>query len=191
MKLGKPVYDSSVKVYTCKIMNGVRFVVRREEGKYVNDLSSFVDNDSITQYLLTATAGWFTKPLTADYLQPKLKAEFPTELDPAFEGEVEWGLEGLTISKDIFLLTYQIISSKQDEKICIKFEEETQAQEDIPLDEKEVIGIGPTRQQITKQKVLKARARAARALFLAERLTQEYYNEFGETTDWEDESLSE
>ena len=187
MKLCKPVYDSSLKVYNCKITNGVRFVVRREEGNYVKELLTHVDNDAISEYIVKGTAGWFTKPLTKEYLQPKLKAEFPTELDPAFEGEVEWELQSLTISKEVFLLTYNIIVLKQDEKISL----EDEVQEEIPLAEKEVVGIGPTRQQMTKQRVLKARAKAARALFLAERLTQEYYNEFGENTDWEDETLSD
>jgi hypothetical protein len=40
---------------------------------------------------------------------------------------------------------------------------------------------------------MKARLRAARALFMAERLTQDYIEEFcgDEDTEWEDESDSE
>ena len=46
-----------------------------------------------------------------------------------------------------------------------------------------------TRRQQTKEMVLKARNRAARALFKAERLTQDYIASYGENTDWEDSDL--
>ena len=55
----------------------------------------------------------------------------------------------------------------------------------------EVIGIGPTRQQLDKKKVMRAREKAARALFQAERLTQEYCAVYGEDTDWEEEDEEE
>lgn len=122
--------------------------------------------------------------------------EFPTS-PQAFEGEIEFQLQGLTISKEVFLLRYAIITLKEDEKICIELDEVTEVTEakevedEIPMADKEVLGLGPTRQQIIKEKVLKMRAKAARALFVAERLTQEYYEEFGEDTDWEDETLSD
>ena len=192
MKLSKPVYDSSAKLYNCSVSNGVRFVTRREEGNFTPELLSFVSKDMITDFLVKATTGWFTKPLTQDFLIDKIRFEFPTsELAESFEGEVEFQIQSLVISKEIFLLRFGIISQKEDEKICIKFEEEEPSENAIPMAEKEVMGIGPTRQETVKQKVLKARAKAARALFIAERLTQEYYEEFGEDTDWEDETLSD
>ena len=192
MKLGKPVYDSAAKLYNCTVVNGVRFTVRREEGRFVNDLNSFVDKNMLADSIVTLTAGWFTKPLTHDYLISRLQTDFPTQIAESFEGELEYELQGLTISKDVFLLRYIMVSSKEDEKICIQFDEAVEENIDkIPLTQKEVMGIGPTRQHIVKQKVLKARSKAARALFLAERLTQEYYEEFGEDTDWEDETLSD
>ena len=190
MKLNKPVYDSSLKVYNCIITNGVRFVVRKENDTFTQDLNSFVVINAMADYIVKATSGWFTKALTNDFLKGKLRCEFPTDLPQAFEGEVEYELQSLTISKEIFLLTYKVIRSKEDEKVCIEFEEDP-PEESIPMAEMETLGIGPTRQEIIKQKVLKARAKAARALFIAERLTQEYYEEFGEDTDWEDETLSD
>jgi hypothetical protein len=191
MKLSKPVYDSSLKVYNCIITNGVRFVVRKEEGAFTQDLNTLVDVNMITDYIVKATAGWFTKPLTNDFLKDKLRCEFPTDLSDTFEGEIEYELHSLTISKEVFLLTYKVIRTKEDEKVCIEFEEDAPPEENIPMAEMETLGIGPTRQETIKQKVLKARAKAARALFIAERLTQEYYEEFGEDTDWEDETLSD
>jgi hypothetical protein len=196
MKLGKPVYDSSTKLYNCPVSDGVRFCVRREGGKFVKEFDSFVDKDMLIQEILKGTTGWFTKPLTQDYLSQRLQTEFPTPPE-MFEGEVEFQLQGLTISKEVFLLRYAIIALKEDEKICIELDEVTEAtdvkevEDEIPMADKEVLGLGPTRQQVVKQKVLKMRAKAARALFLAERLTQEYYEQFGEDTDWEDETLSD
>jgi len=192
MKLGKPVYDSATKLYNCTVSDGVRFAVRLEDGKCVKELSSFVDKDMLIENILKGTTGWFTKPLTQDYLSQRLQTEFPTL--PQFEGELEFQLQGLTISKEVFLLRYAIIATKEDEKICIELDEVREVKEvedEIPMADKEVLGLGPTRQQIIKQKVLNMRAKAARALFIAERLTQEYYQEFGEDTDWEDETLSD
>ena len=192
MKLGKPVYDSATKLYNCPVSDGVRFSVRMEEGSFVRALDSFVDKDMLIQEILKGTTGWFTKPLTQDYLSQRLQAEFPTP--PQIEGEIEFQLQGLTISKDVFLLRYAMVGTKEDEKICIELDEVTdvvEVEDEIPMADKEVLGLGPTRQQNVKQKVLKMRAKAARALFVAERLTQEYYQEFGEDTDWEDETLSD
>jgi len=194
MKLGKPVYDSAAKLYNCVVSDGVRFTVRREEGVYVNPLDLFVDKGMLIESILKGTTGWFTKPLTQDYLSQRLQTEFPTP--NIFEGEIEFQLQGLTISKEVFLLRYVITNEREDEKICIELDEpEAEAEAEptvfIPMADKEVMGLGPTRQQITKEKVLKMRRKAARALFIAERLTQEYYEEFGEDTDWEDETLSD
>jgi hypothetical protein len=50
------------------------------------------------------------------------------------------------------------------------------------------MSIGPTRRILQKHAVMKARARAARALFKAEALTQDYIRQYGEDTDWEDEA---
>ena len=189
MKLGKPVYDSATKLYNCTVSDGVRFSIRVEDGKCVKELASFVDKDMLIENILKGTTGWFTKPLTQDYLRQRLQTEFPTL--PQFEGELEFQLQGLTISKEVFLLRYAIIATKEDEKICIELDEVREVEDEIPMADKEVLGLGPTRQQNVKQKVLKMRAKAARALFIAERLTQEYYQEFGEDTDWEDETFSD
>jgi len=161
-----------------------------EEGNFVKPLDSFVDKDMLIENILRGTTGWFTKPLTQEYLSQRLRTEFPTSPD-AFEGEIEFQLQGLTISKEVFLLRYAIVGRKEDEKICIELDEANEVEDEIPMTDKEVLGLGPTRQQNVKQKVLKMRAKAARALFVAERLTQEYYEEFGEDTDWEDETLSD
>jgi len=197
MKLGKPVYDSATKLYNCPVSDGVRFSLRKEDGSFVKELDSYVEKDLLIGEILKATAGWFTKPLTHDYLSQRLRTEFPTS--KIFEGEIEFQLQGLTISKEVFLLRYAIIGEKEDEKICIELDEvkevkevkEMREVEEFPMADKEVLGLGPTRQQVVKQKVLKMRSKAARALFIAERLTQEYYEEFGEDTDWEDETLSD
>ena len=182
-KLGKPLYDSSAKVYNCSITNGFRLTSRREEGRFTSELT--VNKEEVAKFIVLATQGWFSKPLTEEFLNDKIQVTIPTSaLAEAFEGSVEWQMVSLTISKEVFLLTFDLISQKEDEKICIKFEED-----EPPLQQAEAIAIGPTRRQIQKKNVLKARAKAARSLFTAERLTQNYCEEFGEDTDWEgDES---
>lgn len=183
-KLAKPVYNSSAKLYTCSITNGFRLTARREEGRFTPELD--MNKEQVAKFIVAATHGWFSKPLTEEFLRDKIQLTIPTSsLAESFEGSVEWQMVSLTISKDVFLLTFDLIGQKEDEKICIKFEEE----EEIPLQQAEAIAIGPTRRQIQKKNVLKARAKAARSLFTAERLTQAYCEEFGEDTDWEgDES---
>jgi hypothetical protein len=183
-KLAKPVYNSSAKLYTCSITNGFRLTARREEGRFTPELD--MNKEQVANFIVAATHGWFSKPLTEDFLRDKIQLTIPTSsLAESFEGSVEWQMVSLTISKDVFLLTFDLVGQKEDEKICIKFEEE----EEIPLQQAEAIAIGPTRRQIQKKNVLKARAKAARSLFTAERLTQAYCEEFGEDTDWEgDES---
>jgi len=187
-KLGKPVYDASAKLYNCSITNGFRFSARREEGQFIPELNGCVNKEELAKFIVLATQGWFSKPLTEDFLRDKIQANIPTStLGETFEGSVEWQMVSLTISKELFLLTFDLVWQKEDEKICIKFEEEVP--EEIPMQAADVLGIGPTRQQIQKKNVLKARAKAARSLFNAERLTQAYCEEFGEDTDWEgDES---
>jgi hypothetical protein len=182
-KLGKPVYDSSAKVYTCSITNGFRLIARREEGRFTSELD--MNKEDLARFIVSATHGWFSKPVTEEFLKDKIQLSIPTSaLAEGFEGSVQWQMVSLTISKEVFLLSFVIVEQKEDEKICIKFEED-----DIPLQQAEAVAIGPTRQQIQKKNVLKARAKAARSLFTAERLTQAYCEEFGEDTDWEgDES---
>jgi hypothetical protein len=84
---------------------------------------------------------------------------------------------------------------KQEQQQQQKEQEQKIQDEEIPMgaeeEEGEVIGIGPTRQQLDKQKVMRVREKAARALFHAERLTQEYCTAYGEDTDWEEEDEEE
>jgi len=199
MKLSKPVYDSSAKLYTCDVTDGIRFSARHDTPP-----ETCVDIQELTAFLITSTKGWFSKPLTSDFLQGKVKTRFseatldqrPT--DEQFEGTLEWAIQELIISKDVFLFRYSVVNRVADEKISIEFPEDSVEKVSLaeaPLDEQITfaedssapLGIGPTRQQHQKTLVLKARTKAARALFHAERLTQQYYEEFGEDTDWDDE----
>jgi len=115
---------------------------------------------------------------------------------------VEWQAKKLVISKDSFLFACAIVAQVEDEKLSLDFPDDEHMQqnkeaalnEEIPMgaeEEGEVIGIGPTRQQLDKKKVMRSREKAARALFQAERLTQEYCAVYGEDTDWEEEEEDE
>jgi hypothetical protein len=190
MKFTKPIYDAKQRIYSCDISDGFRFSVRRENGVFVKPLDSCIDSDESIAHLIKSTQGWFSKPLTQDFLKEKIRYDIPTDVPETFEGSVEWQIQKLVISKEQFLFIYGIIHVIEDDKVCIEFPEESGLEEEvIPLDStsNEVIGIGPTRRTLEKAKIMATRAKAARALFNAERLTQEFYAEFGET-DWEDGS---
>jgi hypothetical protein len=205
MKFTKPVYDAKTRIYTCDITDGFRLCVRRESGAFIKDFSECIDTNERVKHLIHATQGWFSRPLTEDFLNGKIRYDIPTaDIPSTFEGSVEWQAKKLFISKDSFLFTCSIVAQVEDEKLSLDFPDDEQDQkkqqqeaaldEEIPMgaeEGSEVIGIGPTRQQLDKKKVMRAREKAARALFHAERLTQEYCSIYGEDTDWEEEEDEE
>ena len=186
MKFTKPSYDAKQRVYTCDVTDGFRFSVRREGGCLVKAPESCIDSDERMNHLIKSTQGWFSKPLTEDFLKGKIRYDIPTSIPETFEGLIEWQIERLIISKEEFLFVCGIARTVEDEKVSLEFPEEPPVEEEIPLHEEAPLGIGPTRRSLEKEKVFSARAKAARALFHAERLTQDFYQAFGET-DWEDE----
>lgn len=208
MKFTKPAYDAKSRIYTCDITDGFRLCVRRESGVFVKEFSDCIDTNERVKHLIHATQGWFSKPLTEEFLNGKIRYDIPTaDIPPTFEGAVEWQAKKLVISKDSFLFACAIVAQVEDEKLSLDFpdeehlheqeqkHQEAALDEEIPMgaaeEEGEVIGIGPTRQQLDKKKVMRAREKAARALFHAERLTQEYCAVYGEDTDWEEEDEDE
>lgn len=192
MKFTKPSYDAKQRIYTCDVTDGFRFNMRRESGSFVNSPESCINSDERIAHLIKSTQGWFSKPLTEDFLKGKIQYDIPTSVPETFEGLVEWQIQRLIISKEQFLFVCVIAHIVEDEKVSLEFPEEPELapkepEEEIPLHhEAAPLGIGPTRRSLEKEKVLSARTKAARALFHAERLTQEFYQNFGET-DWEDE----
>jgi hypothetical protein len=202
MKFTKPAYDAKARIYTCDITDGFRLCVRREGGAFLKEFSDCIDTNERVKHLIHATQGWFSKPLTEDFLNGKIRYDIPTaDITPTFEGSVEWQAKKLVISKESFLFICSIVALVEDEKLSLDFPDDEQQQlhqetsldEEIPMgaEDQEVIGIGPTRQQLDKKKVMRAREKAARALFHAERLTQEYCTVYGEDTDWEEEDEEE
>jgi hypothetical protein len=207
MKFTKPAYDAKARIYSCDITDGFRLCVRRESGSFVKEFSDCIDTNERIKHLIHTTQGWFSKPLTEDFLNGKIRYDIPTaDIAPTFEGSVEWQAKKLLISKESFLFICEIVAQVEDEKLSLDFpddehmqqkqdQEEHALAEEIPMgaeqEGSEVIGIGPTRQQLDKKKVMRAREKAARALFHAERLTQEYCTVYGEETDWEEEDEEE
>lgn len=198
MKLGKPTYNSDSKVYVCKITDGFRFSTRYEEGVFVtSDPNTIIDKDALIDTILKATKGWFSKPLTPEFLKGKIQYTIPTSVCPEglepFEGSVDLQMDELVISKETFLFTFVITDTKEDEKVCIVFpEDEPLSLPPLPPLEPEVLPLPPQKEvqppkKLLKQRVMELRTKAARALFHAERVTQEYCNQFGEDTEWEDE----
>ncbi len=196
MKFSKPIYDTNQQVYRVEIQDGIRFQQVRESGEWKDSLDKdFYGHVGIfSDEIIRQTQGWFSKSLTPEYLKPRLQYQCPTENWVDFEGTVEWETKTLLISKQAFLFLFAVASKTPVEKHIIDLADEEEDTKSVspPLDEDaEPLTVGPTRRRLYKDYVMQARAKAARALYKAEQLTQAYCDEFGEDTDWEDESSEE
>lgn len=187
MKLLKPVYNQEFKVYDCAVEGGARRTRTKEGDVWTPSLNE--ESDEYINWLIDSTKGWFTKPITKEWLTSRLQHTYETTKLPAlFEGTVEWLLTGVSITKERFFIHWKVDSFKEAPKVIIEFEEDQPEEvNEVPEESGDVLEIGPTRRILHKHKVLTARAKAARALFKAERMTQEYIQLYGEDTDWEDE----
>ena len=187
MKILKPSYNSHNKVYTCELVDGFRLSVLKEGDTILpnlNDLTKAIYDD-IIDTVIKSTKGWFSTPLTQEWLLTRVKFDIPIQdIQSEFEGTVEFQASHLVISKETFLFQCPIVSQKEAEKVVISFEEEIVEAPEPDISQEEPMCIGPTRRILQKEIVIKARNKAARALFAAERMTQEFLEEFGDT-DWE------
>lgn len=194
MKFARPTYDSKEKMYSSEILDGFRFSSEREDSVFTPTLETFQTQTSLIPTIITLTQGWFSKPLTQEYLTPRLTYSIQNDLPTDFEGTVEWQAKRLTITKDVFTIHCAIVDMKRVEKVVIDFHEDAEAgagaEAEIPEAVGEVVGIGPTRRMLHKKSVAAARSKAARALFKAERMMQEYTNLYGDS-DWETDSDSD
>jgi hypothetical protein len=194
MKIYKPVYNPANKVYTCQLADGFRLHLQKEA---TDPVSSPVITDefikSLTTLIIDSTKGWFSKPLTAEWLCPRIKIDIPTtEISNDFDGTADFLAKTLLLSKDEFRFCCVVEKLTPAEKVVIAFDEaEAEEVEAIPEavgEASEPLGIGPTRRILHKARVMKERSKAAKALFKAERLTQEYIQLYGaESTDWEED----
>lgn len=199
MKIHRPNYNATIKVYTCELTDGFRLSVQKEVGEPVVPAPVVTDTllDSLTQTVIDSTKGWFSKPLTKEWLRPRVVLDFSSKNEVAqdFEGTVEFVAKQLLVTKEEFRIQCGIHALVPAEKVVIAFDEpEEVAEPTIPEadTQKEVLGIGPTRRILQKARVMKERAKAAKALFKAERLTQEYIQMFkADATDWEEEDQAD
>ncbi len=175
MKILKPTFDAEKQIYLSEIKDGFRCeAVRDAEHQYTPPLSSFYTSmkDSFMESVILQTKGWFRKPLTKEWLEQRIVFHFPTEtIAEDFEGSCTWEIERLLISKEKFDFFFKLVETKADEQLMISFEEPESS--------------AMTRRREQKERVLKLRTKAARALFQAEHATQEYCKIYGEDTDWE------
>jgi len=190
MKIHKPSYNASAKVYTCEITDGFRLNITIEDNhSNIESIKKELIPDLSTT-IIESTKGWFSNPLTDIWLKSRINFTIPTHDIPSdFEGTIEYIAKGLVISKEEFMFECSILNMNRAEKIIIDFHEDLEP--DLPLVSTDPMGIGPTRRAIQKKLVMKTRAKAARALFHAERLTHEYAQLYGENTDWEDDDSDE
>ena len=199
MKIHKPVYNTATKVYTCELTDGFRLSCEKEKDDVVS-APKISDTllDSLTQDIIHSTNGWFTKPLNSEWLRPRIVFDTPLqEVSTDFDGTIEYTAKQLVLSKHEFRFYCHLSKLTPAEKVVIAFDEpeEVKEVESIPevfAEDNEPLGIGPTRRILQKARVMKERIKAAKALFKAERLTQEYIQFYGsEGTDWEDEDDDE
>jgi len=186
-RLSRPVYDNTTKTYTCDLSDGFRFETEQDDTVFTPGLDKAFEwyHESVVEQLLVLTKGWFSKPLTKDWLLSRIKFDMVYN-NEKFEGTVVWQANKLIITKDAFLFKLVIVEQKKREPVIIDFEDGI----DSVAPDTEVLSIGPTRRDLQKKMVMEARSKAARSLFKAERLTNEYISLYGEDTDW-DESDNE
>lgn len=194
MKFSKPQYDAKEQIYRASIQDGIQIVNHREDGTWKESFDTLFQSISsnLIQQTIQHTQGWFSKPLTPEYLKPRLQFQCPTEEFTQFEGSVIFELSSLSISKQSFLFYLSVLSTTPFEKCVIDLaegEEEVQdnKSESPPLeDDAEPLTVGPTRRRLMKIYVMRARARAAKACFKAEEMARAYCDAFGEETDWDE-----
>ncbi len=201
MKFTKPVYDSTQKLYKASIQDGFSFTSEYdlESAEWSPPLDLFLPmhKEELVKEVLVATKGWFTKPLTEDWLQSRIQISLPDAelLASGFEGTAEWQLKTLLISKEKFMFLGDIMKTVKKERIELTFEEEKsddlEDAEEVdwnpPAVQQAPLELGPTRRMMQKEFVLQVRRKAAKALFNANQLTREYCDLYGDDTDWEDD----
>lgn len=195
MKFQPPKFYGDRKLYISDIQDGDEFEQRVESTDSFTVPQSSLESrfesqkDSIVQALLEGTKGWFSKPLTQQWLRSKCKIKlqtFGSELPiPAGKaGTLRWKITQLEITKDTFSLLWNVVEVLPDPIIELEEEEPEPAEGEAA----QGLSLYSSEDRVAqKEKVLQARRRAARALYKAERLIQEYCAIWGEDTDWEDE----
>jgi hypothetical protein len=190
MKLGKPIYAKDTQVYVCECRDEehiFRVESSMQGGKWSAPLEEHLakTREHMISILLKETTGWFSKPLTKEWLLPRLRYTIPTsDISAEFEGICRWTLAKLHISKESFICEF-ILSEKVVPEVPLIV-----LQEDETVEDTSKAKGSPTREE-KKVASLRARRRAAMALLKAERMMQAYAEEFGEDTDWEDEDEDE
>ncbi len=176
MKFSRAEFNRTANAYTTNVTDGIILARNTREITLTPD-----EEKEIIIEIVNGTKGWFSKPLTADWLQGKLQLNIPVnELEEGFSGHVQWKLERIEIRKLIFILHFSLFAKEEEPKINLDLDFELPAE---PTKE-----VQTTRRKQQKEYVSKVREKAARLLFKAERLTQEYCQTYGEDTDWEDEN---
>lgn len=188
MKFGKPLYIPDQKIYKSEITDGFRCESVCENASLTPAPESFILSlkAPLTQALIQNTKGWFSKALTEGWLLEKVQLLFPNETLPTdFEGSLIWEAKTLVISKELFVFQMELVEKKETPKIIIDFPEEPK-----PVQQKHVRREKQLTREELKRLVMREREKAARALFRAERLTQEYCELYGDETDWEESDSS-
>jgi hypothetical protein len=227
MKLSKAVYNQTDRVYQCDIKDAESFRFKSDcEGTplvYTPSVDAFFKEsvEACTHDLYGLTKGWFTTPLKEEWLLSHLRYNIPTEMIPSdFQGTVTFDPARLSISKEGFVIYFELTDMKECENVGIDIFKEDElspaeavqadsalqpmqhytasqpmqphpASHPCPASQPQEESTEKTRRVKRKEDVLKARERAARALFKAEQLIHAYVQDYGDLTEWEDEQDEE
>jgi hypothetical protein len=189
----KPTYTPSKRAYICEIRDGLRFTKQVNHGE--ETLDSPVVLEQILPIVLSETRTFFSKPLKDSDIRAKLVLHAEPALS-ADEHTMEYTMRwvSLEITQSHFLCLFTV---DQKQRVApppplISFEEVEEAPlieepdlETIPLDSTEPLSIANAR-LVAKQKIRRARLRAAKAILRSEQLTKEFVAKWGEPdSDWE------
>jgi hypothetical protein len=181
MKFLRAEFDRVINAYVSIVENGI-LIKRDVKGEFpFTTLLTAEEKQHIIPQILLGTKGWFSKPLTSEWLSNKLEVNIPADsVEEGFFGSTEWRLSKIEIKKLAFVLHFTVVKKVEDPKINLDFE--------LPAPPSSAPTDTPTRRKEQKEYVMKVRERAARLLFKAESLTQQYCDIYGDDTDWEDEA---
>lgn len=192
MKFSPPRFLASEKLYISDIQDGDEFLQRVDSVDIYtlpeqNLTAQFHEKkESYISILMEGTKGWFSKPLTAQWLRSKCAIQMEPPANESLQGfrsgSLRWKIMQLQITKEAFHLRWKIVEVLPDP--VIELEEDLPVEMAPPEESDQPTGSDRASQ---KARVMAARRRAARALYKAERLIQEYCAIWGEDTDWEDE----
>lgn len=197
--IGKPSYNPSKRVYICEIEDGLRFSKEVSSNEPTLDQTDELKN-TLVDIILKETKQYFAKPVSESEIRTKLHVQSnpPFSPDPS-PMLYTMGFSSLEISQTKFLCIFTVVSKTPIQSTPtiefldqdLELVEEPVLLESMPIDNTEPISIRNSRLR-AKQRIRRARLRAAKAILRSEQLTKEFVEKWGEPeSDWESDSTDD